>query len=94
MALGFEWDPRKARTNTRKHGISFEEASTVFGDPLAQITDDPRHSRGEQRFAIIGMSNTSRLVAVMFTECELRIRIISARSATRRERFDYEEAQR
>lgn len=94
MALGFEWDPEKAHGNVRKHRISFEEAATVFGDPLAQIADDPRHSRLEQRFAIIGLSSAQRLLAVLFTEREARVRIISARSATKRERLDYEEAQR
>ena len=94
MALGFEWNPKKALVNVRKHGISFEEAATVFGDPLGQIVDDPRHSRDEQRFAIIGLSGAQRLLAVLFTEREARVRIISARSATKRERLDYEETKR
>jgi uncharacterized protein len=68
MAASFEWDPQKAAANLAKHGVSFDEASTVFGDPLAGLIDDPRHSEGEQRFVMIGLSRNSRLVAVMFTE--------------------------
>ena len=94
MALRFEWDAAKAARNHRKHDVSFEEASTVFGDPFARITNDPRHSLIEERFAIIGESSTGRLIAVMFTERASRVRIISARSATKRERFVYEEAKR
>jgi len=94
MALSFEWQPAKAADNVRKHGVSFGEASSVFGDPLARILEDPRHSIGEQRFAIIGVSVMNRLLAVMFTERGTRVRLISARRATRRERLDYEEAQR
>ena len=94
MALSFEWQPAKAADNVRKHGISFSEAASVFGDPFARILEDPRHSVGEPRYAIIGVSGMNRLLAVMFTERGIRIRLISARRATRRERLDYEEAQR
>jgi len=88
--MRFEWDPRKARRNRAKHGISFEEAATVFGDPLGRIVDDPRHSDGEQRYVLLGHSQRQRLVAVMFTERGEAIRIISARPARRQERRDYE----
>ncbi len=88
--LGFEWDPRKAAENRAKHKVSFEEAVTVFGDPLGRITDDPRHSE-EERYVLLGLSERQRLLAVMFTERGDAIRLISARRATRRERRDYEE---
>ena len=91
MALQFEWDPRKAASNLAKHGISFEEAATVFGDPLGRIVDDPRHSSEEERCALLGSSREERLLAVMFVDRGETIRIISARRATRRERRDYEE---
>jgi uncharacterized DUF497 family protein len=90
MILEFEWDPEKAVTNLERHGITFEEARTVFGDPLGRIVDDPRHSVGERRFVLMGRSDQQRLVAVMFTERRGVVRIISARLATRRERRDYE----
>ena len=91
--LRFEWDPRKATANRAKHGVSFEEASSVFGDPLGVIVDDPRHSHGEKRHVLLGSSEQHRLLAVMFTEREDRIRVISARRVTRRERKNYEEQQ-
>ena len=94
MALEFEWDPPKAARNFTKHGVSFEEAVTVFGDPPGCIVDDPRHSEYEQRFALLGLSQEQRLLAVMFSERQEAIRIISARRATRRERRDYEERAR
>lgn len=90
MALAFEWDPAKAGANLAKHGVSFEEASTVFGDPLSFSVPDPRHSHGEARFAILGTSARGRLLAVIYTERGLRTRLISARDATRRERSTYE----
>ena len=90
MVLGFEWDPEKAVTNLERHGISFEEARTVFRDPLGRIVDDPRHSVGERRFVLLGRSDQQRLLAVMFTERREVVRVISARLATRRERRDYE----
>lgn len=94
MAATFEWDPAKAARNYANHGVTFEEASTVFGDPLGRIVDDPRHSRSEERLVIIGFSRNSRLIAVMFTERRERIRLISARPVTRAERKNYEESAR
>jgi uncharacterized DUF497 family protein len=75
---------------TTQHGVSFEEAATVFGDPLGRIVDDPRHSGGERRYVLLGYSQEQRLVVVMFTERGETIRIISARRATWRKRRDYE----
>jgi hypothetical protein len=89
----FEWDPRKAARNRAKHGVSFEEASSVFGDPLGWIVEDPRHSVGERRQVLLGSSERRRLLAVMFTEREEAIRVISARKATRQERKNYEDHQ-
>jgi uncharacterized DUF497 family protein len=94
MAFAFEWDPRKAASNARKHGVTFDEAATAFVDPFGRIVDDPRHSTRERRFALLGHSEQRRLLAVMFTERGDRIRLISARKATRRERHDYEEGKR
>jgi len=94
MGLRFEWDRRKAGTNLRKHGVSFDEASTVFHGPLARIFDDEDHSTHEAREIIVGHSATGKLLMVSFTETRLNvIRIISARPATTRERDDYEENQ-
>ena len=90
MALAFEWDPEKAATNLAKHGVSFPEAATVFRDPLSVTVPDPRHSHGEARFAIFGVSDRGRLLAVLYTERTDRLRLISAREATRRERAAYE----
>jgi hypothetical protein len=90
-ALRFEWDQKKAAENRAKHRVSFEEAVTVFGDLLGRITDDPRHSEGEDRYVLLGLSARQRLLAVMFTERGDVIRLISARKATRHERRDYEE---
>lgn len=90
MAYEFQWDPAKAAANLAKHGVSFEEASTVFGDPLSLTTPDPRHSHDEARFAILGTSARGRLLAVFHAVREEQIRVISARQATRRERADYE----
>jgi uncharacterized protein len=89
----FEWDSEKATSNVRKHGISFEEASTVFDDPLFVIFRSSKHSVAEARYVIIGMSNQERLLAVAFTEHE-RIRIISARKLSSRERRKYEKKKR
>ena len=89
--LRFEWDPRKAGINRAKHGVSFKEAVTVFGDPLGRITDDPRHSETEERYVLLGLSARRRLLTVMFTERGRAMRLISARRATRRERREYEE---
>ncbi len=91
MGLEFEWDQAKAKSNLRKHGVGFEEASTVFGDLLAITITDPAHSEVEDRFVTVGESNRMRLVVVSYTERGDRIRIISARIATRNERRPYEE---
>ncbi|MGH7621300.1 MAG: BrnT family toxin [Gemmatimonadaceae bacterium] len=90
----FEWDASKARRNRSVHGVTFEEAVSAFADPLGQIVDDPRHSRDEPRFALLGQSERARLLVVMFTERDARIRVISARRATPTERRHYEEASR
>ena len=74
-----------------KHKVSFAEAATVFGDPLGRIVADPRHSSEEERFALLGLSNEQRLLAVMYVDRGEAIRIFSARQATRRERRNYEE---
>lgn len=91
MGLSFEWDPKKAETNHRDHGVTFIEASTVFADPLARIKDDPDHSENEERYIIWGMSKELRLLLVVFTERDDSIRIISSRLATKTERKHYEE---
>ena len=91
MALEFEWDPQKAAANLAKHTVSFEDAATVFGDPLGRIKSDPRHSVEEERLVLLGRSQTKHLLAVMYVDRGEAIRIISARRATRRERRDYEE---
>jgi uncharacterized protein len=93
LALPFEWDLKKAESNAVKHGVTFQEAATVFGDLLGLITSDPRHSSDEDRFVLMGMSARRRLLAVMFTERGEVIRVISARRATRREKRRYEENQ-
>jgi uncharacterized protein len=87
----FEWDPSKAAQNRRKHGVSFHEAATVFGDPLALTYQDPDHSIHEQRFITVGTANTRRLLIVAHADRSERIRIISARETTRRERTHYEQ---
>ncbi len=86
----FEWDPGKAESNLRKHGVSFEEARTIFFDPLARTMPDPQHSLGERRFVCIGMANSGRLLVVPHAERGGLIRIISAREAVRQERRMYE----
>jgi len=86
----FEWDPSKDAANTRKHGVSFWEAIGVFGDPLSMTIPDPRHSQGEDRYIDLGLSRRQRLLVVAYTERQGRIRIISARLATRSERHLYE----
>jgi uncharacterized DUF497 family protein len=91
MDLSFEWDKEKAASNQKKHQVSFEEAATVFADPLAAIFDDEVHSDEEQREIIVGHSAKNRLLLVCFTERAGAIRIISARRATKKERRDYEE---
>lgn len=91
MSFVFEWDPRKADANATKHGVTFEEARAVFVDPLAQIFDDPDHSLDERREIIIGQGPRGRILVVCFTERGGRVRIVSARPVTRRERKAYEE---
>jgi uncharacterized protein len=93
VLLRFEWDLPKAAANRAKHRITFEEASTAFGDPLGRITDDPRHSEGEQRFVLPGKSEVHGLLVVMLAERGETIQLISARRATRRERREYEEGE-
>ena len=87
----FTWDPDKAAANLAKHGVSFEDASTLFRNPLAKVLPDPTHGEQEQRSLIIGHSAGGRLLLVVFTESGDRIRIISARDASARERREYEE---
>ena len=90
--MKFQWNPSKAKINLKKHGISFEEAATVFKDPLAFIFDDEDHSEKENREIIIGFSKLTRLLLVCFVERhEDIIRIITARPATKQEKKDYEE---
>ena len=91
MPLGFEWDEAKAAANLTKHGVSFEEAATVFGDPLSLTIPDPAHSQAEDRFVIIGQSHRRKLLVVVHTERGDNIRVISARRASKRERKVYEE---
>ncbi|MFP4172533.1 MAG: BrnT family toxin [Candidatus Hydrogenedentota bacterium] len=91
MPLFFEWDPVKARRNKEKHDVTFDEASTAFEDPLSQTIPDPVHSRDETRFVLIGASHRGRLVVVVHTDTGDRVRIISARRATAKERRQYEE---
>ena len=93
MPLTFEWDDRKAKSNARKHGIGFDEASTVFGDRLSLTIRDPAHSQVEERLVTIGTSHRGRLLVVVHTERGDNIRIISARPASKRERRTYEEGQ-
>ena len=89
--LEFEWDPDKARTNLRKHGVRFSEAATVFADPLSETFSDPCHSTDEVRYVTVGLSTKGKLLVVMHTDRGSRIRIISARTTTRSERNYYEE---
>ena len=91
MALNFEWDARKAASNLTKHGVTFEEATAVFADPLGRIQQDPRHSVEEERYVLLGVSLRRTLLAVMYVERGATIRLVSAREATRRERKYYEE---
>lgn len=89
--MDFEWNPDKAASNERKHGVSFVEASTVFADPLELTISDHTHSQGEYRFLSLGRSQNGRLVVVSYTEREQnRIRLISARLATPAEASRYE----
>ena len=89
--MEFEWDPRKSDINLKKHGVSFHEASTVFGDPLSLTFHDPDHSVGEHRFLTFGYSRINQLLAVVHTERHGKTRIISVRRATKQERKIYED---
>jgi uncharacterized protein len=89
--MNFEWNPEKATLNVRKHGVSFDEAATVFGDPLSLTYHDPDHSWEEERYVTVGTSQSGRLLIVAHTDRGENVRIISARTATRREQKKYEE---
>jgi hypothetical protein len=89
--MEFEWDPRKAAANVRKHNVAFQEAATVFGDPLAITFEDPDHSMEENRYITFGLSLQNRLLVVSHTQRADRTRIISARLMDRKERTIYEE---
>jgi len=89
--VNFEWDPGKARQNRRKHRVSFQEAASVFGDPLAVTYLDPDHSTAEQRFITVGMSSARRVLIVAHVDRDENVRIISARKTTQHERKHYEE---
>jgi uncharacterized protein len=92
VTLEFSWDEQKAKSNIKKHQVTFEEATTVFNDPLARIFEDELHSFDEIREIIIGQSDQNHLLLVYFTEkTSGLIRIFSARKATKKERKDYEE---
>jgi len=91
MGYVFEWDRRKAAENIGKHGVSFDEAMTAFGDPLAILMSDPSHDGSEQRYLLLGESGQGRLLVVAHADRTPRTRIISARTPTRRERQAYEE---
>ena len=92
MALVFEWDGSKAAGNLRKHRVGFLEAASVFADPLSITIPDPDHSGEEERFVILGMSRAQRLLVVVHTVRGERIRLITARTPTHRERLNYEQA--
>lgn len=94
MPLAFEFDPRKAASNLKKHGVSFAEAMTVFDDPLAQTFPDELHSEEERRSITIGLSSRQRLLFTSHLEVDNRIRMIGARLADRTEREAYEELKR
>ncbi|MBN1517364.1 BrnT family toxin [Candidatus Sumerlaeota bacterium] len=88
--MRFEWDHNKAETNLRKHGVSFDEATTVFGDPFSLTIPDPDHSDDEDRFVTIGLSTKTRTIIVIHTDRGDAVRLISSRLATRKERAIYE----
>ncbi len=90
MELKFEWDEDKAKLNQKKHGVSFEEAASIFNDPLSINFDDPEHSLGENRYIIIGLSHQGRYLFVSHTDRDDKIRLISARLVTPKERRYYE----
>lgn len=88
--MEFEWDDRKARRNIRKHGVSFEEAASVFADRSSLTIPDPDHSLTEVRYLTLGQSDRGRILVVSHTDRTERIRLIAARTATRREQLEYE----
>jgi uncharacterized DUF497 family protein len=88
--MEFEWNPDKAALNLEKHGVSFQQAATVFDDPLSVTFPDPDHSTGESRYVIIGVSRFGQLLVVAHTDRGEKVRIISARKASRQERRFYE----
>jgi len=90
MPLTFEWDSRKARSDLAKHGVGFQEAPTIFGDPLSLTIPDPEHSLSEKRYITVGRAFSGKLLVVVHTERGDNIRIVSARRASRRERKFYE----
>jgi uncharacterized protein len=92
VAIVFEWDPNKASANVQKHGVTFKEAATVFRDDFSVTVLDPDHSIEEERFITVGMSSQNQLLMIAHTERSERIRVISARPLTPRERRQYEEA--
>ena len=92
MGLKFEWDRRKSILNIKKHGVSFEDAATAFGDPLSVTIHDPKHSDDEDRFLLLGETQDKKLVVVAHTDRKDTIRLINARPATRQERKDYEKS--
>jgi uncharacterized DUF497 family protein len=89
--MRFEWDRGKSKSNLSKHDVPFEEAATVFGDPLSLTISDPGHSEEEDRFVTIGVSSKLRTIVLVHTDRGDHVRIVSARQATTRERKDYEE---
>ena len=91
MGLQFEWNGRKAQTNKKKHGVTFEEASTIFGDLLSITIIDLAHSIGEDRFITIGRSINEKLIVVVHTDRDDIVRIISARKAAKNEKRQYEQ---
>jgi uncharacterized DUF497 family protein len=92
MPLSFEWDESTAKSNLAKHGVSFEQASTIFGDPFSLTIPDPSHSQAEDRLITLGRSHRRILLVVVHTERGDNVRIISARHASRGERKCYEES--
>jgi len=90
MAIDFEWDAAKATANLKKHGVSFEDATSAFYDALSVTIPDPDHSINESRFLLVGTTVAGHLVVVAHTDREQRVRIINARPAIRRERVSYE----
>ena len=91
MGYEFEWNPEKSASNRKKHGVTFEEATTAFADPRSLNQFDPDHSVDEDRYILLGRSQFGRILVVAYTDRPPRTRIISARLATRREQNQYEQ---